>query len=360
MIDSGLNFYPGPSKLYPQVREFMAEAYDSGVLSCNHRSQKGMELIAAAILATKKHLNIPAGYHVYFTSSATECWEIVAQSLLRGKVQFLYNGAFGKKWFKYAVTNPSSAANLKPRGSRFSLEQTVSEIEIDVDNLAICAVTNETSNGSQISENEILKLRKNNPNALICLDATSGLGGRDFNISNADVWFASVQKCFGLPAGMGVMIVSPRTIEMAEKINERNHYNSLLVIHENFLKSQTHYTPNMLGIFLLKRLLESLPNISEIATKNKARAEKLFSELNHISQLKPLISNPETRSETVLAFEIDNPGELLKSLSNQNITLGKGYGEWIENSIRIANFPAISDSDFETLIKTLKQHYHAI
>jgi phosphoserine aminotransferase len=355
MIDTSLNFYPGPSKLYPEVRTYMTDAYDSGILSCNHRSQQGMELIAGAMLATKIHLNIPADFHVYFTSSATECWEIVAQSLLRGKVQFLYNGAFGKKWFKYAVTNPSSAADIKPRGSRFSLEQTISEIEIDIDNQTICAVTNETSNGSQIAENELFKLRKNNPKALICLDATSGLGGRDFDISNADVWFASVQKCFGLPAGMGIMIVSPRAIEIAEKINERNHYNSLLAVNENFLKSQTHYTPNMLGIYLLKRLLESIPNITEVAIKNKTRAEKLYAKLSQISQLEPLISNPEIRSETVLAFETENPLEIIKSLSNQNITLGKGYGEWLNSSIRIANFPAISDSDFETLIKTLKQ-----
>jgi phosphoserine aminotransferase len=353
MTEPNLNFYPGPSKLYPKVREILLEAYDSGILSCNHRSEQGMELIAGAVAAVKKHLNVPADYHVYFTSSATECWEIVAQSLLRGKVQFLYNGAFGKKWFKYAVLNPSSEPNLKPRGSRYELNQTISEIEIDADNQAICTVTNETSNGSQLANNELLKLRENNQEALICLDATSGLGGRDFDISVADVWLASAQKCFGLPAGLGIMIVSPKAIELAIKIDERNHYNSLLNIHENFLKSQTHYTPNMLGVYTLKHLLDSLENISIIGKKNKTRADELYKKLSSNKNFETLIKNPETRSETVLAFGHSNPQSMLERLKKQGITLGKGYGEWAESTFRIANFPAITDQEFETLITTL-------
>jgi phosphoserine aminotransferase len=354
MTENTLNFYPGPSKLYPKVRDILLEAYDTGILSCNHRSEQGMELIAGAVAAAKKHLNIPADYHVYFTSSATECWEIVAQSLLREKVQFLYNGAFGKKWFKYAVLNPSSEPNLKPRGSRFELNQGISEIEIDPENNCICAVTNETSNGSQISDNNLFMLRKENPKTLICLDATSGLGGRDFDISVADVWLASAQKCFGLPAGLGIMIVSPKAIEVAININERNHYNSLLNIHENFLKSQTHYTPNMLGIYTFKCLLDTLTNISTIAENNKKRALYLYNLLEKNEQFSALISNPETRSETVLTFKHENPKSIIEKLKNKDITLGKGYAEWAENSFRIANFPAITDTEFETLIKTLK------
>ncbi len=351
-----LNFYPGPSKLYPQVKEILGQAYDSGILSCNHRSPEGMELISEAIQITKQHLNIPSDYHLYFTSSATECWEIVSQSLLRGKVQFLYNGAFGKKWFKYAVLNPSSGSNLQLRGSRFEINQTIANIEIDPDNDCICAVSNETSNGTQIANNELDTLRKNHPKALICLDATSGLGGRDFDIKNADVWFASTQKCFGLPAGLGLLIVSPRTIEKAIEINDKNYYNSLLFIHENFQKSQTHYTPNMLGIYTLKNLLTRLDNCKVIAKKNKIRASYIYQSISEIPHLQPLVNNPDSRSETVISCLHPDPKALISTFKAKGITLGKGYGEWLDTTFRIANFPAILDEEYQILLASLKNN----
>ncbi len=351
---SSLNFYPGPSKLYPQVKDILGQAYDSGILSCNHRSSEGMALIANTIQVTKQHLNIPSDYHLYFTSSATECWEIVSQSLLRGKVQFLYNGAFGKKWFKYAVLNPSSGSNLLLRGSRFEIQQTISNIDIDTDNDCICVVSNETSNGTQIANNDIVTLRKAHPTALICLDATSGLGGRDLQIANADIWFGSVQKCLGLPAGMGLLIASPKAIKRAQEINDKNYYNSLLNIHENFEKSQTHYTPNMLAIYTLQHLLKSLKNVSEIAQKNESRSKYLYNEFTKIPYLTPLVNTTETRAETVLCFKTEKPKKIIEILKNKHITLGKGYGEWADNTIRIANFPAIEDTEFETLLATLK------
>jgi phosphoserine aminotransferase len=37
----------------------------------------------------------------------------------------------------------------------------------------------------------------------------------------------------------------------------------------------------------------------------------------------------------------------------KGITLGKGYGEWKNDTFRVANFPAITDSEFEYLMKAL-------
>jgi phosphoserine aminotransferase len=38
----------------------------------------------------------------------------------------------------------------------------------------------------------------------------------------------------------------------------------------------------------------------------------------------------------------------------KDIELGKGYGKWKETSFRIANFPAHTIEDIETLIQTIK------
>lgn len=349
-----LNFYPGPSKIYSKVKEYTADAFESGILEQNHRSKPFMDLLRETLEVVKEKLAIPDDYEVFFTSSATECWEILAQSVLHGNVQFAYCGAFGKKWFKYAVTNPSpnlskSIDELKGiRGSRFFVDQQLKEIEISANYDCFCAVQNETSNGTYIDNDQLNRLPKH---MLKCFDVTSSLGGQNIDYSTGDVFLSSVQKCLGLPSGMGILICSPKAIAAAEKLNERNHYNSFVFIRENFKKYQTHYTPNILNIYLLLRVLKSLDSIEIIAENIKKRATDFYQFLEQCHDIEALVKNPETRSPTVLA--INGEEKLIAKLKNKaadnGIILGNGYGEWKNNSFRVANFPAIPDQDFETL-----------
>ncbi|MDP1816576.1 MAG: aminotransferase class V-fold PLP-dependent enzyme [Leadbetterella sp.] len=356
-----INFYPGPSKVYDRLKDFSKEAFESGILEQNHRSQPFMDLLQETISLLKKHLNMPENYKVYFTSSATECWEICAQSLIRGKVQFLYNGAFGKKWFKYTVTNPqiNSTTNYELptiRGTRFFINQKVEEVEIDPENDVVCWVSSETSNGTHTSFESIKKLKEKSPKALLVVDATSSLGGENYDIADADVWFSSSQKCFGMPSGLGVMIVSPLALERAIEINERNHYNSLIFIEENFKKFQTHYTPNILGIYLFKRLLETLPNINYVSEKLNKRSDRIIDFFENSEYFDLLVENPDTRSKTVVAIVPRDMEIAIKFFKENEVIIGKGYGEWKNNTLRIANFPAIPDEDFEELFRLLENY----
>lgn len=356
-----INFYPGPSKVYDRLIDFSKEAFESGILEQNHRSQPFMDLLQETISLLKKHLNMPENYKVYFTSSATECWEICAQSLIRGKVQFLYNGAFGKKWFKYTVTNPqiNSTTNYELptiRGTRFFINQNVDEVEIDPENEVVCWVSSETSNGTHTSFESIKKLKEKSPKALLMVDATSSLGGENYDIADADVWFSSSQKCFGMPSGLGLMIVSPLALQRAIEINERNHYNSLIFIEENFNKFQTHYTPNILGIYLFKRLLETLPNINDVSEKLYKRSDRIYGFFENNEYFDLLVENPETRSKTVVAIVPRDIEKSNKFFKENEVIVGKGYGEWKNNTLRIANFPAIPDQDFEELFRLLENY----
>lgn len=356
-----INFYPGPSKVYDRLKDYSKEAFESGILEQNHRSQPFMDLLQETISLLKKHLNIPENYKVYFTSSATECWEICAQSLIRGKVQFLYNGAFGKKWFKYTVTNPQINATTNYelptiRGTRFFINQKVEEVEIDPENDVVCWVSSETSNGTHTSFESIKKLKEKSPKALLVVDATSSLGGENYDIADADVWFSSSQKCFGMPSGLGIMVVSPLALERAIEINERNHYNSLIFIEENFKKFQTHYTPNILGIYLFKRLLETLPNINYVSEKLYKRSDRIIDFFENSEYFDLLVENPDTRSKTVVAIMPRDMEIAIKFFKENDVIIGKGYGEWKNNTLRIANFPAIPDEDFEELFRLLENY----
>jgi phosphoserine aminotransferase len=342
-----MTFYPGPSKVYSQVANYLQEAFAEGILSVNHRSQEGMEIIRGAIEGLHEKLNIPDDYHIYFISSATEAWEIIAQSLTQQKSLHFYNGAFGEKWADYAEKLVFEIERMSFELNKFPDLQNVSDFE-DV----VCITQNETSNGTQIKD--LKPFKKAFPEAIIAVDATSSLGGIDFDYRDGDVWFASVQKCLGLPAGMAIMICSPRTIERAREINDRKFYNSLLFIHENFQKFQTHYTPNMLSIYLVKKLMQEVDNISVINEKLKLQANKWYDFFEN-KKVKCLVENSEFRSDTVITVEgTEEEIKRIKALTKSHgITVGNGYGSWKNTTFRIANFPAIQDFEIEALMKII-------
>src|SRR6187551_1819889 len=96
-----ISFYPGPSRVYDEVPRYVKEAHKKGLLSLNHRSPEFVALSQKTIGLLKAKLLIPKNFTVFFTNSATECWEIIAQSLVTKKSTHIYNGDFGKKWFEY-------------------------------------------------------------------------------------------------------------------------------------------------------------------------------------------------------------------------------------------------------------------
>lgn len=359
-----ITFYPGPSKIYPQVELYLQDAYQSGTLSMNHRSQGFMDVLKETLRLMHEKLAIPADYSIYLVSSATEAWEIVAQSLTQQDSAHHYNGAFGKKWFSYAThIVPQTSGSLFPINQTLPFHlfqqgeesaafnrQRLSSYEV------LCLTHSETSNGTQIRMQELAEIRSLTP-ALIAIDATSSMGGVAFDWAVGDVWFASVQKCFGLPAGMGVMICSPKALEKARQVKDILRYNSLLFIHENFEKYQTHYTPNTLGVYLLMRVMEQIEPISTIDQRTVKRAESLYQFLENETDWEPLVTTNATRSDTVIAVkgEPQSIAALKKEAISAGITLGNGYGEWKNNTFRIANFPAINDEEIEQLQSFLRK-----
>lgn len=338
-----ITFYPGPSKIYPQITNYLQDAVAEGILSVNHRSEPFMRLLEDTAAKLRQRLYIPANYRIYLTSSATECWEIVAQSLTAQYSTHVYNGAFGSKWAEYTERLGKTVVRQPFEMNKLPDFAGVRPQEV------VCLTHNETSNGTMLAAWPHL-----GDETLVAVDATSSMAGVVLDWSMADVWFASVQKCFGLPAGLAVMVCSPKALRRAEAIGERNHYNSVLFMDENFAQFQTHYTPNVLGIYLLNRVLAQIPDIQTTATQLNQRAKDFYDFVEQQTHYQLLVENAAVRSPTVLALKCEASDlKLLKNRAQQaGIVLGNGYGAWKNDTFRIANFPAITNADFE-LLKTL-------
>lgn len=350
-----LTFAPGPSKVYDALPQYMQEAYQEGILSANHRSAGFMNLYQEVEQLMHEKMHVPADFKLLFTSSATESWEIISQSIVEQGSFHMYSGSFGKKWFDYAK-------HIIP--ATYGLKIDASEV-IDVPSLTIghefdlIAVTqNETSNATQVRKEYLSALAAKFPEKLIAVDTTSSMGGIALPWEYGDIWYASVQKCFGLPAGLGILILSPRAIAKVKEKGESGRYNSLSFMLENAANHQTHYTPNVFGIYLLKRVLQDMPEIQLLDQKIKERMRALENCIAQTAQMRMLITNEQARSSTVMAVTAQEEfiTRIKKAAEQAGMQLGGGYGPLKATSFRIANFPAITEEEFNRLLDFLKNY----
>ena len=350
-----ITFAPGPSKVYDALPHYMQDAFHQGILSANHRSSVFMNLYQETEQLMREKLHMPADYKLLFTSSATENWEIISQSIVEKASFHIYSGSFGKKWFEYAKHIIPSTIGLK-----IEANQEIGVVGLEIgENVDLIAITqNETANASQVPMTVLKELAEKYPEKMIAVDTTSSMGGIEFDFSLADIWYASVQKCFGLPAGLGVLILSPKAIEKTQRKGEKGRYNSLTFMLENAEGYQTHYTPNVFGIYLLNRVLKDLEEIQHVDARLRKRMLKLETAIAQSSKFRLLVDNESTRSTTVLA--VSGSEELItavkKAAEKEGMQLGSGYGPLKPTSFRIANFPAITDEEFDRLIDFLKSY----
>lgn len=350
-----LTFAPGPSKVYDALPKYLQDAYEAGILSANHRSNAFMHLYQETETLMREKLHMPDDYKLLFTSSATENWEIITQSIVERASFHIYSGSFGKKWIGFAKhINPATD------GLKIEANQAIDVASLEIGEAfdLIALTQNETANATQVPMSVIEAIKEKYPEKMIAVDTTSSMAGIELDFTLADIWYASVQKCFGLPAGLGILIVSPKAIEKCESKGESGRYNSLSFILENAMGYQTHYTPNVLGIYLLNRVLKDLPEIQHIDANLRERMQKLENAVAQSKSLRMLVDNAETRSTTVLA--VAGPEDLIskvkKEAEKEGMQLGSGYGPLKPTSFRIANFPAITNAEMDKLMSFLSRY----
>lgn len=343
-----ITFNVGPSKIYPQVKQFLNDAYDQNILSISHRSAAFDAFSKKCLELLHEKLEIPLDYTILYTGSATESWEIIAQDIVKNKAVHFFNGEFGKKWHEYAkFINPATT------GYKFDENEAIklSDYQIDNDTEVLAFTLNETSTGTQVRESVIDEAKTKFPQALIAIDTTSCLGGIKINFPKYDIIYGSVQKCFGLPAGLGLLILSPKAMAKAEEKGIKGRYNSLLKMAEHIKTYQTSYTPNVLGIYLLSRVLEIIEPISAIHARVKKQAGEWYGFIPTLNGFHLHISNKQVQSDTVVTVGSteENVAKIKKEAKAAGLELGSGYGPLKNSTFRIANFPAITAEEIEKL-----------
>jgi aspartate aminotransferase-like enzyme len=276
------------------------------------------------------------------TSSGTLWFDIIGRSIVKQKALICINGAFSERFAKTIEACGKLTDFIEVEwGKAIKPDMIAEKLETgEYDTLALCH--NESSTGVRNPISQIGKLiRKDYPEIILAIDSVSAMAG-DKTLPKeigCDIIFASTQKCFALPPGLAVALVTDRALERAKEIPNRGSYTDLVEFFEFEQKHQTPFTPNIPLIYALDKRMDLLlketydqvyQRHKEMATYTQQWAKKHFK----------LFPEPGYESVTVSCIQNTsgkNVQKLNQKLGENGFTISNGYGKLKEKTFRIGH-----------------------
>ena len=241
-----LNFSSGPCTKRPG---WSVDVLKNASIGRSHRSPEGKLKLNSAIDLTRELLEIPEDYKIGIVpASDTGAIEMAMWNLLGSRpVEVLSWEVFGKDWKK------DVEEQLKIPGStyhdvEFGIIPDLYKINFDND---IIFTWNGTTSGAKVPNADWIP---NKRKGLTLCDATSAVFAQDLDWSKLDATTFSWQKVLGGEAAHGILILSPRAIELLENYSPswpipkifRLTKNKKLI--EGVFRGETLNTPSMLCV----------------------------------------------------------------------------------------------------------------
>lgn len=356
MKKQSVYFTAGPSEIYPTVPGHIKTAIDEQIYSMSHRGEAFQTLFVETINKLMAFLNIPTDHKIYFLASANECWERIIQNTVEKHSFHFVNGAFGKRFYEIS-------SELKKEPKKFEVEFGSSfdfkNVTIPSESEIVCLTQNESSTGVALDIGAVQQLKIRFPDKLFAMDVVSSIPYVDIDYSLIDIVYFSVQKGFGLPAGMAVMIVSPAAFEKSLYLQKKGlnvgSYHSFSTLEKFADKSQTPETPNVLNIYLLNRVLTDMQHktIQTIRKEIDVKAKSMYVFFESRREYELFVKSKIDRSPSVVVVKPPEVEACLQKLKKNGIIVGRGYGPYKKTHLRISNFPAHTPEQVEKLLKIL-------
>lgn len=328
---------PGPTEVSQKILREQTRPLIS------HRDKAFSELYAGITAKLAKFFELPNDCRPTVTTSSGTLWfDIVGRSIVKEKALACINGAFSERFAKTILACGKKADIIEVEwGKAIKPEMIADKLDTgEYDTLTICH--NESSTGVRNPIHEIGKLvRKNYPDVILAIDSVSAMAG-DKTLPKeigCDIIFASTQKCFALPPGLVVSLVTDRAIERAKQVPNRGSYTDLAEIFEYDKKHQTPFTPNISLMYALNKRLDLMleETYEHIYQRHKQMAEytqkwakkhfELFPELGYESITVTCIKNTTGKSVQELKIKLEEKGYIISN----------GYGKLAEKTFRIGH-----------------------
>jgi len=346
-------FIPGPT----EVREDILNAQAQPMIG--HRMKAFTELYTG-IIGKLKELLETKNFVTVLTASGTALMEAAVRNCVSKDVLCCTYGAFSERWFKIAKACDRNADAIALDWGKVVKPEMIEEKLKAKKYEAVTVVQNETSTGTRAPIEEIAAMMKNYPDVLLLVDAVSSLMGDKIEIEKLgiDVCVSSSQKCFALPPGLAIGIVSEKALKKAESVSGKGHYLNLLDLKDYFdKKGQTPTTPAISLMWAMDKQLEKF-KAEGMENRYKRHLDMAHFVQDWAKKYFSLYTEPGYESVTVTC--INNTRKI--SVADLNTELGKrgyaisnGYGKIKEQTFRIAHMGDLTLDEVKEVIKNIEE-----
>jgi len=326
-----------------------------------HREKEFSELYQGLTDKLTEFFQLTPNYNPTITTSSLTLWfDIIGRSIVKQKALACVNGAFSKRSAQTLISCGKETDVIEVEMGKAIKPDMVAEklASGKYDTLTVCH--NETSTGVRNPIAEIGKIVKEEyPEIIFAVDAVSSMAGDKTLPSemNCDIVFGSTQKCFALPPGLAVALVSENVIERAKQVPNRGAYTDLVDIFEFEKKHQTPFTPCIPLLYALNRRMDLL--LEETYDKVHQRHKDMAAYTQQWAK-KHFAMFPEAGFESITVSCVHNTlgksvKDLNQKLAEKGYLISGGYGKLAEKTFRIGHMGEWDLSGIKEVIALIDQ-----
>jgi len=354
---------PGPTQVPPQLCAALGRPI------IHHRTPLFQQYLKEAteglqyVLQTKNDVYLMA-------SSGTGAMEASVCSLLSpgDRAITVEGGKFGERWTELCQAYGINAEVVKVEWGKAVTADTIKGLlDKDKSIKAVFVTQSETSTGVTTDIAALGKVVAAT-NAVLVVDAVSGLGVEDLQTDNwaVDVVASASHKGLMLPPGVGFVSVSKKAQALMEKSTCPKYYFDLRKYKKAAGKTDTPFTP---AIGIVIALVESLKMVKEAGLENLLQHYKRLAVATREAAKAlglALYADPACISNNLTAIRIPDGvdgGKVVKIMRDTHgISIAGGQGDLKGKIIRIAHMGCLDEYDIlagiSCLEKTLKELGH--
>ena len=342
----------GPSKVRPAQIQAIVDGGTS-IMGTSHRQPAVKNVVGEVREGLAELFQLPEGYEIVLSlGGATAFWDAANFGLIEKKSAHLTYGEFSSKFAKASKMAPwLDAPQIIEAEPGSAPEVVAGEEGVDL----IGWAHNETSTGTMVP----VTRPAGSEGQLVAIDATSGAGGLPVDMSQADVYYFSPQKCFASDGGIWLAAMSPAAIERIEKINSSDRFIpaflNLQTAVDNSRKNQTYNTPAVGTLLMLAdqvKWMNANGGLDGMVARTTESSSHLYNWAENRAEATPFVTDSAKRSLVVGTIDFEDnidAAQIAKVLRANGILDIEPYRKLGRNQLRIGMFPAIAPEDIRRL-----------
>ena len=341
----------GPSKIRPAQLASLAGEH-AGLMGTSHRQKPVKELVGRVRGGLCDLLGAPDGYEIALGNGGTTAfWDAAAFGLVRERALHLVFGEFGSKFAAATAAAPFLADPIVVSSEPGDAPAPVADASADI----LAWVHNETSTGVMAP----VVRPADAGDALVVIDATSGVGGLPLDAAQSDVYYFAPQKSLGSDGGLWCALLSPAGAARIEEIAATDRwipeFLSLGTALANSRLNQTYNTPAIATLVMLADQLDWMlgqGGLDWCVRRTTASSGHLYGWAEASSYATPFVADPAKRSLVVATIDLADGVDgkaVAATLRANGIVDVEPYRKLGRNQLRIAMFPSIEPADVQAL-----------